>query len=63
MYYILMTGYLAYSIYSYIASIVSWKIEKLYKDQKEEKQIRVFFVLKHVFRVTGTILLITHLLS
>ena len=24
-----MTGYLAYSIYSYIASIVSWRIEKL----------------------------------
>jgi len=58
-----MTGYLAYSIYSYFASVISWRIEKLYKDQKDTKQIRVWFVLKHGFRITGTVLLIAHLLS
>ena len=57
-----MTGYLAYSIYSYVASMVSWRIEKLYKDQQEYKQIKIWFVLKHTFRILGTILLITHLL-
>tara|TARA_B100001057_G_C22169900_1_gene688990 strand:- start:96 stop:278 length:183 start_codon:yes stop_codon:yes gene_type:complete len=59
-----MTGYLAFSIYSYIASLVSWRIEKLYKDldQKEEQKIKIFFLLKHGFRITGTILLIAHLL-
>jgi|TARA_B110000914_G_scaffold212272_1_gene213063 hypothetical protein len=58
-----MTIYLAFSIYSYLASLISWKIEKLYKNQNEEKQIKVWFVLKNVFRVTGTALLIAHLLS
>jgi hypothetical protein len=58
-----MTAYLAYSIYSYIASLVSWRIEKLYKDQNKEKQIRIWFILKNVFRVTGTAFLIAHLLS
>jgi len=58
-----MTGYLAYSIYSYIASVVSCRIEKLYKDQNDEKQIKIWFVLKHGFRITGTVLLIAHLLS
>jgi hypothetical protein len=59
-----MTGYLAYSIYSYIASLVSWRIEKLYKEQsqKDEQIIKIFFLLKHGFRITGTILLIAHLL-
>ena len=57
-----MTGYLAYSIYSYIASLVSWRIEKLYKDQNDNKQIKIWLILKNVFRVTGTALLITHLL-
>jgi hypothetical protein len=59
-----MTGYLAFSIYSYIASLVSWRIEKLYKelDQKEEQKIKIFFLMKHGFRITGTILLIAHLL-
>jgi hypothetical protein len=59
-----MTGYLAFSIYSYIASLVSWRIEKLYKElnQKEEQKIKIFFLLKHGFRITGTILLIAHLL-
>ena len=59
-----MTGYLAYSIYSYIASLVSWRIEKLYKkqSQKDEQIIKIFFLLKHGFRITGTILLIAHLL-
>jgi|TARA_B110000977_G_scaffold124909_1_gene159905 hypothetical protein len=58
-----MTGYLAYSIYSYIASAVSWRIEKLYRNQSDEKQIKIWFILKNVFRVTGTALLIAHLLS
>ena len=58
-----MTIYLAFSIYSYLASLISWKIEKLYKNENEEKQIKVWFVLKNVFRVTGTALLIAHLLS
>ncbi|MDC0449971.1 hypothetical protein OAL70_03765 [Pelagibacteraceae bacterium] len=59
-----MTGYLAFSIYSYIASLVSWRIEKLYKElnEKEEQKIKIFFLLKHGFRITGTILLIAHLL-
>ena len=57
-----MSVYLAYSIYSYIASVVSWRIEKLYRDQNEDKQIKIWFVLKNVFRVTGTALLIAHLL-
>ena len=59
-----MTGYLTFSIYSYIASLVSWRIEKLYKelDQKEEQKIKIFFLMKHGFRITGTILLIAHLL-
>tara|TARA_B110000977_G_C10639474_1_gene323439 strand:+ start:115 stop:291 length:177 start_codon:yes stop_codon:yes gene_type:complete len=58
-----MTGYLAYSIYSYIASAVSWRIEKLYRHQKDDKQIKMWLVLKNIFRVTGTALLIAHLLS
>ena len=57
-----MTSYLAYSIYSYFASVISWRIEKLYRDQKEEKQKKIWFVLKNIFRVTGTALLIAHLL-
>ena len=58
-----MTGYLAYSIYLYTASIISWRIKKLYKNQSEDKQVKLWFVLKHAFRVTGTVLLIAHLLS
>tara|TARA_B110000259_G_scaffold185211_1_gene233772 strand:+ start:97 stop:273 length:177 start_codon:yes stop_codon:yes gene_type:complete len=58
-----MTGYLVYSVYLYIASLTSWRIEKLYRDQNDEKQIKVWLVLKNVFRVTGTALLIAHLLS
>jgi hypothetical protein len=58
-----MTGYLAYSIYSYIASLVSWRIERLYRNQSDEKQIKIWFVLKNIFRVSGTALLIAHLLS
>ena len=57
-----MTSYLVYSIYSYIASMISWRIEKLYRNQNEEKQIKIWLILKNVFRVTGTALLITHLL-
>ena len=34
-----MTSYLAYSIYFYLASLVSWRIEKLYKNQNEEKNM------------------------
>ena len=58
-----MTGYLAYSIYSYIGSLISWRIEKLYKSQSDTKQIKIWIVLKNIFRVTGTALLVAHLLS
>ena len=58
-----MTVYLAYSIYSYIASVISWRIEKLYKKQNEVRQIRIWFILKNIFRVTGTAFLVAHLLS
>ena len=33
-----MTAYLAYSIYSYMASLASWRIEKIYKEQNDEKK-------------------------
>ena len=59
----LMTGYLVYSIYSYFASLISWRIEKLYKNQNNNKQIKLWLILKNVFRVTGTALLVAHLLS
>jgi len=58
-----MTGYLAYSIYSYTASAISWRIEKLYRNLNDDKQIKTWLVLKNVFRVTGTALLIAHLLA
>jgi hypothetical protein len=58
-----MTGFLAYSVYSYIASVISWRIEKLYRNQNEEDQTKIWFILKNIFRVTGTALLIAHLLS
>jgi|TARA_B110000967_G_C18439490_1_gene342491 hypothetical protein len=58
-----MTGYLAYSVYSYIASVISWRIEKLYRNQNDDKQVKIWLVLKNIFRVTGTALLIAHLLS
>ena len=58
-----MTGYLAFSIYSYFASIISWRIEKLYRKQNNNKQIKIWLILKNVFRVTGTALLIAHLMS
>jgi len=58
-----MTGYLAFSIYSYFASLISWRIEKLYRNQNNDKQIKVWLILKNVFRVTGTALLIAHIMS
>ena len=58
-----MTAYLAYSIYLYMASFASWRIEKIYKEQNDEQKIKIFFFLKHGFRVTGTVLLIAHLLA
>jgi hypothetical protein len=58
-----MTGYLAFSIYSYFASIISWRIEKLYRNQSNNDQVKIWLILKNIFRVTGTALLITHLLS
>ena len=58
-----MTGYLAFSVYLYIASAISWRIEKLYRNQNENKQIKIWLVLKNIFRVTGTALLVAHLLS
>ena len=36
---------------------------KLYRDQNNDKQIKIWLVLKNIFRVTGTALLIAHLLS
>ena len=57
-----MTGYLAFAIYSYIASLVSWRIEKLYKELNDKQKIKIFFLLKHGLRITGTLLLIAHLL-
>tara|TARA_B110000438_G_scaffold244800_1_gene245447 strand:- start:281 stop:457 length:177 start_codon:yes stop_codon:yes gene_type:complete len=58
-----MTGYLAFSIYSYFASLISWRIEKLYRNQNNDKNIKIWLILKNIFRVTGTALLIAHLLS
>ena len=58
-----MTGFLAYSIYSYMASFASWRIKKIYKEHNDEQKIKIFLVLKHGFRITGTVLLIPHLLS
>ena len=58
-----MTAYLAYSIYSYMASFASWRIEKIYKEQNDEQKVKIFFVLKHGLRISGTILLLAHLLS
>ncbi len=58
-----MTGYLAFSIYSYFTSLISWRIEKLYRDQNNDKQIKIWLILKNVFRVTGTALLIAHIMS
>ena len=59
----IMTGYLVYSIYCYIASFVSWRVEKLFGKQNDGHKIRIFYILKHTFRVTGTVLLLAHLLS
>lgn len=58
-----MTSYLVYSIYCYIASLISWRIEKLFEKQNDEQKKKIFFILKHAFRVTGTVLLLAHLLS
>jgi hypothetical protein len=58
-----MTAFLAYAIYSYMASFASWRIEKIYIKQNDEQKIKIFFVLKPGFRITGTVLLIAHLLS
>jgi len=58
-----MTAYLAYSIYLYMASFASWRIEKIYIEQNDEQKTKIFFILKHGFRITGTVLLIAHLLS
>ena len=58
-----MTSYLAYSIYAYIGSLTSWRIEKMYRNQNDDRQIKTWLVLKNVFRVTGTALLIAHLMS
>jgi|TARA_B110000037_G_C16993299_1_gene454020 hypothetical protein len=58
-----MTGYLAFSIYSYFASLISWRIEKLYRNQNNDKNIKIWLILKNIFRVTGTALLVAHLLS
>ena len=43
-----MTGYLAYSIYSYMASFASWRIDKIYKELNDEQKIKMFFVLNMV---------------
>ena len=57
-----MTRFLACSIYSYIASFASWRIEKKNKEHNNEQKIKIFFELKHGFRVKGTVLLIAHFL-
>jgi hypothetical protein len=57
-----MTGYLVYSIYSYFASLISWRIEKMYRNQNNVKQIKIWLILKNILRITGTVLLISHLL-
>ena len=57
-----MSGYLAYSVYSYVASVISWRIEKLYRNQNDTRQIKIWLLLKNIFRVTGTALLVAHLL-
>ena len=59
----IVTGYLVYSIYCYIASFISWRVEKLFEKQNDSQKTRVFYILKHAFRVTGTVLLLAHLLS
>tara|TARA_B110000967_G_C18715734_1_gene475082 strand:- start:290 stop:430 length:141 start_codon:yes stop_codon:yes gene_type:complete len=46
-----------------MASLVSWRIEKLYRKQKDEKQLKIWFLFKNIFRVTGTALLVAHLLT
>ena len=38
-------------------------VKKIYIEQNDEQKIKIFFVLKHGFRITGTVLLIAHLLS
>ena len=38
-----MTAYLAYSIYSYMASFASWRIEKIYIEQNDEQKVKIFF--------------------
>ena len=43
-----MTGFLAYSIYSYMASFASWRIEKIYKEQNDEQKIKIFFFVERV---------------
>ena len=53
----IMTGYLVYSIYFYIVSFISWRVEKLFDKQNDSQKTRVFYILKHAFRVTGTVLL------
>ena len=58
-----MTGYLVYSIYAYFASLISWRIEKLCRNQNINTQIKIWVILKNFFRVTGTGLLIAYLLS
>jgi len=58
-----MTGYLAFSIYLYTGSLISWRIEKLYRNQNDIKQTRIWSILKNISRVTGTALLVAHLLT
>jgi hypothetical protein len=58
-----MTGYIVYSIYLYLASLISWRIEKLYRNQSNKQQVKIWLLLKNIFRVTGTAFLIAHLLS
>ena len=41
-----MTAYLAYSIYSYMASFASWRIEKIYKEQNDEQKINYQLIIR-----------------
>ena len=59
----IITGYLVYSIYCYIASFIAWRVEKLFNKQGDSQKTKIFYILKHALRVTGTVLLLAHLLS
>ena len=44
-----MTAFLAYSIYSYMASFASWRVEKIYKKHNDEQKNKDLFCFKTWF--------------